>query len=103
LKQFSQEKRGAFDREHNIFRALRAQAEMVDGMVRCIGSYEDESVSSYSIILEYGQFDLYTAIRNESPPITPSEIEGFWLGMLDISTALHQIHRLNLDSMEYDV
>ncbi|KAK2044196.1 hypothetical protein LZ31DRAFT_566008 [Colletotrichum somersetense] len=79
-----------------------------DGMIQYIGwftSYEPDDVGGlelYSnIVLELADFDFYTAIRTESPPISAEEILGFWKTMAEISGALASIYTVVIDNQQY--
>ena len=74
-------------------------------MIQYYGWYEfkGESEHTYNIVLEYADFDLHTAFKKESPPVSQNEIKGFWEQMMGLSTTLHNIHRLEVDGHEYDL
>lgn len=71
-------------------------------MIQYVGCCEDTN-STCSIILELGDCDLYTAIRNELPPVSPTEISAFWYAMLGLAKALAKIHKTTKDGLEYNV
>ncbi|CAJ2504353.1 Uu.00g117470.m01.CDS01 [Anthostomella pinea] len=102
LKQFRSDRKSAFDRERKIFYALGPQK----GLIQYIGWYDEKDQDGqqlYNIVLECGDFDLYTAFRNQAPPVSPPEIKGFYQGMLDVSEALYKIHQLKTGNFFYDV
>ncbi|KAI1339834.1 hypothetical protein F5Y15DRAFT_415753 [Xylariaceae sp. FL0016] len=102
LKQFRPNRKEAFDREKQIFTSLGQQ----EGLIQYMGWYsvaDNMDQPLMNLVLEFGDFDLYTAISSEAPPVSPSEIKGFWSGMLDISRALEAIHKLSIDGIDYNV
>ena len=101
LKEFSKGLKDAFDRERRAFEALKDQS----GIIQYYGWYEVKcgAEHTYNIVLEYADFDLHTAFTNESPPISPSEIKGFWEQMLGLATTLNNIHRLDVDGHQFDL
>ncbi|KDN66944.1 hypothetical protein CSUB01_09145 [Colletotrichum sublineola] len=104
LKQFKESKHEHFVNERQMFTNL----ENNDGMIQYIGwfkSYEPDDqgglVLYWNIVLELADFDFYTAIRTESPPISAKEILGFWKAMAEISGALASIHTVDIGNREY--
>ncbi|KAK1977651.1 kinase-like domain-containing protein [Colletotrichum cereale] len=82
--------------------------ENMEGMIQYIGCfkvYEPDASGGlelyWNIVLELADFDFYTAIRTESPPISAKEILGFWKTMAEISGALASIHTVVIDSHQY--
>ena len=72
-------------------------------MIQYYGWYQNETRHTYNIILEFADFDLHTAFKKLSPPISPSEIKGFWEQMSGLATTLHEIPRLQIHGHEYDL
>ena len=80
-------------------------------MIQYVGWYQNREridsgalVENYTLVLELAEFDLYQVFRNETPPICPSEIFGFWDAMLDVTKALERIHcQSRLGSVQLDV
>ncbi|KAF4427009.1 Serine/threonine-protein kinase MHK [Colletotrichum fructicola] len=104
LKQFEYHKYDQFSNETRMLKNLNNQ----DGMIQYIGwfqSYEPDGEGGfheyYNILLELAEFDFYTAIREQSPPISFQEIHGFWNTMSDIASALASIHTVTLDGQDY--
>ncbi|KAI8186674.1 Protein kinase domain-containing protein [Colletotrichum sp. SAR 10_65] len=102
--QFKRQKYDQFSNENQMFANLRG----TDGMVEYIGwfkSYELDATgnqeSFWNIVLELADFDLYTAMRKESPPISSEEIAGFWDSLTEIVNTLASIHTVCIDSHEY--
>ncbi|CCF32619.1 hypothetical protein CH063_04969 [Colletotrichum higginsianum] len=82
--------------------------ENKEGMIKYIGwfqSFEPDDRGGleecWNIVLELADFDFYTAIRKESPPISAKEILGFWQTMAEISGALASIHTVVVDRQQY--
>ncbi|KAG7047599.1 protein kinase domain-containing protein [Colletotrichum scovillei] len=104
LKQFEAAKKDHFFNERQMFRNLKNQ----DGMIQYIGwfkGFEPDNEGGfkeyYNIVLELAAFDFYTAIQEESPPISVAEISDFWQAMSEISGALASIHTVEIDGREY--
>lgn len=82
----------------------------VDGIVQYIGWYQchepdgnGQCIEYYNIVLERAEFDLYTAIRVLSPPISYLEIRDFWDTMYDISRTLMSIHEVEIGGENFHV
>ncbi|KAK6223619.1 hypothetical protein QIS74_03563 [Colletotrichum tabaci] len=104
LKQFDSSKHKHFISEKQMFINL----ENKEGLIQYIGwfrSYESDDQGRlklyWNIVLELADFDFYTAIRRESPPISGKEILGFWRTMAEISGALASIHTVVVDQQQY--
>ncbi|KAJ4385511.1 hypothetical protein N0V93_009939 [Gnomoniopsis smithogilvyi] len=98
LKQFPRHLEEAFRKENQAFIGFGVQ----EGMIQYVGNCEDTH-STFSIILELGDCDLYTAIRNELPPVSPTEINAFWFAMLGLAKALAKIYKTRKDGLTYNV
>lgn len=79
-----------------------------EGIIQYIGWFRSSEPNDYggleecwNIVLELADFDFYTAIRKESPPISAKEILGFWQTMAEISGALASIHTVVVDGQHY--
>ncbi|KAJ0340082.1 hypothetical protein COL922a_003718 [Colletotrichum nupharicola] len=79
-----------------------------EGMIQYIGWFRNYEVDQkggkkeyWNILLELADFDFYTAIRKESPPISFEEIHGFWSTMSEIAAALASIHEVTLGGKDY--
>ncbi|KAJ9151119.1 Protein kinase domain-containing protein [Pleurostoma richardsiae] len=110
LKRFSRQRYRNFESERDAFRLLGKQ----HGMIKYIGWFQHEEIDLdvddattsefWTIVLEFAEFDLCTLFRETNPPMLPSEIDGFWHGMLDISRALKSIHHdLYQDRIRFDL
>ena len=94
LKTFKSRQQTLFDNERSAFRAL----SNVEGTVRCLSDYTHEAEDSernYNILLEYGELDLDEYFFSRDPPILPSQIASFWRNMLDIASAIANIHQFS--------
>ena len=101
MKTFSANKEKAYHRENHAFQNIGPQP----GLIGYIGSFDwgDSENRTHNIILEYADFDLFTAIRKEAPPILHREIKGFWCAMGEVAQTLHAIHSFHLEGHEYHV
>lgn len=50
-------------------------------------------VTTYNILLEYGEFDLEEYFRNRLPPSLQKEILSFWTNMLAIAKQVGALHK----------
>ncbi|TQN68622.1 Dual specificity protein kinase TTK [Colletotrichum shisoi] len=104
LKQFKSSKHDQFIIEKQMFSNLKNK----EGMIQYIGWFRSSEPNGrgtleecWNIVLELADFDFYTAIRKESPPISAKEILGFWQTMAEISGALASIHTVVVDGQHY--
>lgn len=56
---------------------------------------------TWNILLELGQYDLYTALHTHQPPETPAGILSFWESILLVSSALVAFHNAEKDGVSY--
>ena len=85
--------------EKRAFGALRHNK----GMIQCLGHFSVRDSAMYSlqplplsgtmnILLEYGRFALMGVFLYRFPPVSSSEIEGFWRSLIEVVDALKGIH-----------
>ncbi|KAF4912759.1 Serine/threonine-protein kinase mph1 [Colletotrichum viniferum] len=104
MKQFESHRYSQFNNETRMLTNL----ENNEGMIQYIGWFRNYEVDQeggkkeyWNILLELADFDFYTAIRKESPPISFEEIHGFWNTMSEIAAALASIHEVTLGGKDY--
>jgi hypothetical protein len=107
LKVFDEGNKALYENEKNAFYALRTYG----GMVRYLGEYihketrapsatqthQDESTTTYNILLEFGECDLDEYFIERNSPILPNEIVAFWKGLFDVVNAVEWIHNLKIE------
>ena len=96
--------------------ALRGLKEH-EGMVRWLADYKKahdpsaapadkaiqpsgSTVTTFNILLEYGEMDLSVYFEEIRPPVLPSEIESFWKSLFAIADAVKGIHDLKVRNAE---
>jgi hypothetical protein len=114
LKVFDEGNKSLYENEKNAFFALRNHG----GMVRYLGEYthkeirassnalqtavaescEDETTTTYNILLEFGECDLDEFFIERNPPVLPNEVEAFWKSLFDVANAVERIHNLKTES-----
>ncbi|KUJ18189.1 uncharacterized protein LY89DRAFT_41524 [Mollisia scopiformis] len=118
LKVFEEDERDLFNAERDAFVALREQG----GMITCLGEYthrerseqskrrpeslksslddksdgvHQEFKTTYNLILETAELDLYEFFLNKNPPVLRSEVDAFWKRLFDVARAVRSIHNLS--------
>jgi len=95
LKEFPESLKQSWEREVLAFRALGAQS----GIITYYGCYESETRHgrhTFSILLEFADYDLNGTIREEEPPVSPDEIKSFYESMQELAVTLSNIHCLDI-------
>lgn len=85
-----------------------------EGMVRWLADYEKvdkvvpatespavravecKRITTYNILLEFGELDLGVYFRNNIPPMLPLEIEAFWRSLFAVANAVKDVHHLKV-------
>lgn len=85
-----------------------------EGMVRWLADYEKvdravptqespatravegKKITTYNILLEFGEMDLGVYFRSNLPPVLPLEIEAFWRSLFAVANAVKGVHDLKV-------
>ncbi|KAK8121989.1 serine/threonine protein kinase [Apiospora sp. TS-2023a] len=91
IKQFSSHDKPEFDEEKNLYNGIGEK----NGIVKYYGWFANRAIDEegdcrtyYSLVLEYGEEDLYSVFNNMNPPVTTTHIRLFWKRMADIAEGL---------------
>lgn len=110
LKTFEGKNHELYKNEMDAFIGLKAH----EGMVRWLADYEKvdkavpapespgvraaecKEITTYNILLEFGEMDLGVYFRNNLPPVLPLEIEAFWRSLFAVANAVQGVHDLKV-------
>jgi hypothetical protein len=59
---------------------------------------ETDIITTYNILLEYGECDLDEFFIDRTPPVLANETRFFWERLFEVAKALERIHNLTVDS-----
>ncbi|RDW91279.1 hypothetical protein BP5796_02444 [Coleophoma crateriformis] len=99
LKSFNETEYEQYIVETDAFRGLREQ----DKMVRSLGNYShqnfpsshnEETRTTYNIVLEFGDLDLDDYFSVRQPPVFDTEVKAFWVDLFGVGWALRGLHNL---------
>lgn len=58
---------------------------------------EVRKISTFNIILEYGDYDLVEYFEEFAPPVFQSEVNFFWTGLFEVAHAVENIHNFSVN------
>lgn len=106
LKTFEGKNHDLYKNEMDAFVGLKGH----EGMVRWLADYakveeaihtpespatravECKTITTYNILLEFGEMDLGVYFRYNLPPVLPLEIEAFWRSLFAVANAVKGVH-----------
>ena len=92
LKQFSAANKRLFDQETRVYSKLPNHSSITN----FFGAFAHVDIltgeRTFSLLLEYGEFDLEEYFRSAKPPQTFQEQQAFWKSLLGVADALQLIH-----------
>lgn len=106
LKTFEAKHRQFYKDEMDAFIGLKGH----EGMVRWLADYEKadkdnptpripgtravecKRITTYNILLEFGDMDLGDYFKRTLPPVLPLEIEAFWRSLFAVTNTVEGVH-----------
>ena len=108
LKTYKDGNEREYDNEAEAFRGLKKNS----GMIKCLFNYshardkdEDDlgaiGVTTYNLVLEYGEFDLNQYFHYYLPPVLEKEQLAFWSDLFLVAHAVQGIHDFEHGNEKY--